>query len=324
MSTQDVAGVYYGKELGKYGFSQGHPFSPLRLEAFWVAVQQQQLHQQARVLTPRMALQQEIERFHTPTYVERVKQHSLSGAGFIDEGDTPAYTGIYEDAAYVVGSTLDAIEKIMHQDIRRAFVPIAGLHHAQKNRAAGFCVFNDCGVGIETLRQQYGIKRIIYVDIDAHHGDGVFYAYEADPDLGIVDIHEDGRFLYPGTGHRDETGSGMATGTKINIVAPPGGDDKFFMDIWPQAETFIRQFKPEFILLQCGVDSIAEDPLTHLRYSPKIHGFVTHSLCRLAEQFSQGRILALGGGGYNLENIAAGWTAVLKAMIETPFRATPR
>ena len=122
-----------------------------------------------------------------------------------------------DSAPMVVGSVLDAIRRILAGDCPRAFVPIAGLHHARRDSAAGFCVFNDCGVAIETLRHQHGVQRIAYVDIDAHHGDGVFYAYEADPGVAIGDIHEDGRYLYPGTGAAHETGVGpaMASGNQM-------------------------------------------------------------------------------------------------------------
>ena len=113
----------------------------------------------------------------------------------------------------------------MHGECRRAFVPIAGLHHAARDRAAGFCVFNDCGVAIELLKRA-GLKRIAYVDIDAHHGDGVFYAFEDDPAVIFADLHEDGRYLYPGTGMAEEIGKGAARGMKLNVPLPPGADDQ--------------------------------------------------------------------------------------------------
>ena len=121
----------------------------------------------------------------------------------------------------VVGATLNAAAAIMKGQCRRAFVPIAGLHHAGRDHAAGFCVFNDCGVAIELLRRNSGLERIAYVDIDAHHGDGVFYAFEDDPGVIFADLHEDGRYLYPGTGARTETGKGAGGGNEAQSFRWP-------------------------------------------------------------------------------------------------------
>jgi acetoin utilization protein AcuC len=198
---------------------------------------------------------------------------------------------------------------------RRAFTPIAGLHHARRDRAAGFCVFNDCGLAIEALRRRHGIRRIAYVDIDAHHGDGVFYAFESDPDLCIVDFHEDGHYLYPGTGFAEETGRGKARGSKLNIPLPPGTDVKAALALWDRAETFIEAAQPEFILLQCGADSLAGDPITHLQLSGAFHAHVARRLVALAQRQAGGRMVAMGGGGYAPENIAEAWNDVIEGML---------
>ena len=190
-----------------------------------------------------------------------------------------------------------------------------GTHHAFADHGEGFCVFNDCGVAVEYLREHFGVRRIAYVDIDAHHGDGVFYAFEDDPDLILVDLHEDGRYLYPGTGFVDETGSGAARGTKLNIPMPPQAGDETFFKAWESAERFIDQAKPEFVLLQCGADSLAGDPITHLQYSAAAHRHAAQRLKMLAERHCQGRLLALGGGGYNRPNLARAWTAVVEALL---------
>ena len=171
-------------------------------------------------------------------------------------------------------------------------------------------------MAIETLRQVYGIRRVAYVDIDVHHGDGVFYAYEADPDVIVVDTHQDGRTLYPGTGHAEESGKGAAKGTKLNIPLLPGADDAAFLERWSGAVEFLRGFAPQFVLLQCGADSIAGDPLAMLNLTPAIHARVARDLCALAEDSAQGRMMAFGGGGYNRRNLALGWNGVLQAMLE--------
>jgi len=307
--------LYYGEALAHYGFGAGHPFGPDRLGAFWHECTARGLPQRAVVTAPVQASAAEIERFHDPAYVAQVREQSKTGGGFLDDGDTPAFPGVFEAAATVVGSTLDAVSRVVCAEATRAFVPIAGLHHARRDRAAGFCVFNDIGCAIEALRAKHGIRRVAYVDIDAHHGDGVFYAFEDDPDLVFADLHEDGRFLYPGTGRADETGRGTAAGTKLNIPMPPGADDDAFLRAWPQVEEFVRAGNPEFILLQAGADSIAGDPLTHLRYTPAAHAHAARHLRALAEEIGHGRLVATGGGGYNRDRLAAAWCAVVEALL---------
>ena len=305
--------VYYGEQLAAYGFGQGHPFGPDRLDAFWREVVQQGLDQRIDIGAPVACTPEDLALFHTAEYIKRVRWQSASGTGYLDHGDTPAFQGIYEAAATVVGSVLDGLKHVLGGE--RVFVPIAGLHHARRDSAAGFCVFNDIGVLIETLRQRHAITRVAYVDIDAHHGDGVFYAFEDDPDLIFADIHEDGRFLYPGTGSAHETGKGKAQGTKLNIPLAPGADDAAFQRAWTQVEEFVRAGRPQFIILQAGADSIAGDPITHMQFTPAAHAHATARLCALADEFCQGRIIGLGGGGYDRGNLATAWTAVVRAML---------
>ncbi|MDH5485062.1 MAG: acetoin utilization protein AcuC [Gammaproteobacteria bacterium] len=307
--------IYLGPELAAYGFGEGHPFGPLRHDAFRQALVAQGLDASLPMLSPVMADRALIELFHTADYVQQVINQSRTGQGFLDSGDTPAFKGVYEAAAYVVGSVIDAVDRLLASEYQQAFVPIAGLHHARRDGAAGFCVFNDCAIAIEYLKQK-GLQQILYVDIDAHHGDGVFYGFEDDPALVFVDLHESGDYLYPGTGNASETGKGRAQGYKLNIPMLPGADDRAFYKAWATAEAFIERFKPEFIVLQCGVDSIAGDPITDMAYSAAAHAHATGALIKIAARHAGGRLLALGGGGYNLENIAAGWTAVVRAMLE--------
>lgn len=306
--------VVVSERLARYGFGDGHPFGPDRLAAFVREFAARGLAQRVRVLEPRSATDAELGSFHSAEFLAFVRERSASGTGMLDGGDTPAFKGVYEAAAIVVGATLSAMEAIMQGECRRAFVPIAGLHHAARSRAAGFCVFNDCGVVIEQLKLA-GLKHIAYVDIDAHHGDGVFYAFEDDAAVVFADLHEDGRYLYPGTGGADETGRGAAVGTKLNVPLPPGADDELFASVWPRVTAHLKKFAPEFIILQCGADSLEGDPITHLRFSPRVHGQAARELAELADELGHGRVLALGGGGYNRANLAQAWTTVVENLM---------
>lgn len=307
--------VYIGESLAAYGFGADHPFGPDRMDAFWREAKRRRLDAKVEVAEPCMADEAAIRRFHAPAYIERVRKLSETGEGCLDLGDTPAFRGMYEAAATVAGSSLDAAEQIIRGEMHRAMVPIGGLHHARRDGAAGFCVFNDCGILIEHLKAVHGLECIAYVDIDAHHGDGVFYAFEGDPAVWIADIHEDGRYLYPGTGFAHEKGRGKAEGSKLNLPMKPGADDHDFLRVWPEVEAHMERASPEFIILQCGADSIAGDPITHLRLSPGAHAHAAGRLCRIADKYCSGRIIALGGGGYNRANLAAAWCAVLEQLL---------
>lgn len=307
-------GVCRDPAQARYSFGDSHPFGPDRFYAFWNEVRTRGLDNNLLPVAARSATRAELEAFHDPGYLEYVRERCQAG-GYLDGGDTPAMPGILEAAGSVVGATLNAVTGVMAGKYQRAFVPIAGLHHAGRDHAAGFCVLNDIGVAVEYLRRKHDMQRIAYVDIDAHHGDGVFYAFENDPHLLFVDMHEDGRFLYPGTGRADETGTGNAVDTKLNIPMPPGAGDAEFHVAWRRVEQYLHAHRPEFILFQCGADSIGGDPITHLRYTAAAHVHAAARLCVIAEKYCGGRIVGMGGGGYNRRNLALAWAGVVEAFL---------
>lgn len=307
--------LYHGEALGRYGFPYGHPLGVDRQGAFMNEAARQGLDAKVTSKAPQVASREEIERFHTRAHVERVLHAERDRLDYLDNGDTPVFPGVFEAGATVVGSALDGLRHIMRGECLRTFQPIGGLHHARRESSAGFCVFNDLGVVIETLRSEYGVRRIAYVDIDVHHGDGVFYPYEDDPDLIFADIHEDYRSLYPGTGRPDETGTGAARGTKLNINLPSGAGDAQFLEVWPDVVAHLRRFAPQFVVFQCGADGLDGDPLARLRYSPQAHAHAARSLVHFAGEFCAGRIMAFGGGGYDRDNLAKAWCAVLRELV---------
>jgi acetoin utilization protein AcuC len=305
--------LYVDDRLGAYGFPEGHPLGIDRQGAFLREAASQGLLRGARIVGGRVAIRPEIERFHDAGYVSRVAEAEKSGVDWLDGGDTPVFPGVYEIASYVVGSALEGLEQVMSGNCLRTLQPIGGLHHAARTHAAGFCVFNDLGVVIESLRSRHGVKRVGYIDIDVHFGDGVYYAFEEDANLIFADIHQDGRTLYPGTGHAEEIGKGVAAGTKLNLPLAPGSGDREFFDAWRQVEAHFQKFAPEFIVFQCGADGLAGDPLANLRYSPAVHAHAATRLRALADKHARGRIMAFGGGGYNRLNLGRAWSAVLAA-----------
>ncbi len=301
--------VVKGDGLLRYSFPPPHPFNSERVVRFWEELKREELGEV--IVEPERADEATIELFHEKSHVEFVRKASTLGYGHLDEGDTPAFKGVLEAAELAVGSTVSCVEKVLSGEADHGFNPVGGLHHARPNRSAGFCVFNDIGVAIETLRRG-GLKRVLYVDIDVHHGDGVFYPYESDPEVFIFDVHEDGRFLYPGTGRADETGGGKAAGTKVNVPLLPGEGDERMKDILPQLEEFAIRADPEFVILQGGADGLAGDPIGGLRYSAAFHSKVTEVLHAVAHRRCGGRLVALGGGGYSPGNCARAWTSIVR------------
>ena len=273
------------KRSGGYGFPRGHPLGVDRQGAFFRAASAQGLDKLVEIRTAPPAAREQIERFHTREYVETVMHAERDGLEFLDNGDTPVFPRRLRRRR-------DRRRARRWTGWRRSCAGIAigpssrsvACTTPRRESAAGFCVFNDLGVVIETLRSEYGIRRVAYVDIDVHHGDGVFYAYEDDPDLIFADIHEDGRYLYPGTGHAHETGQGAAKGTKLNIPLAPGAGDRDFLEAWPRVVAHLRKFEPQFVLFQCGADGLDGDPLAHLTYTPQVHAHAARSLVHFADR----------------------------------------
>lgn len=305
-----------GEAIADYGFGEGPLDGRVRYDAFTRAFAASPAAAVVGRAAPRPATRAELETFHTPRYIDFVREQCARGTGLLDGGDTPAKPWLYDAARNIVGATLVAVEAVMSGAARRAFVPCAGHHHAAPDNAAGFCVFNDCAIAIKVLRRDHGLKRVAYVDIDGHHGDGVFYGFVSDPDVAIADVHEDGRYLYPGTGHADETGLGAAKGTKLNLPLPPEATDRDFMAAWDAVERHLDAFAPECVILQSGSDGLAEDPLTHLRYTEAAHGHAARRLAQLADGWGHGRVIALGGGGIHPGAVARAWTQVVEGLCE--------
>jgi acetoin utilization protein AcuC len=309
----------YGDNFLKYDFGPDHPLTPIRLKLTYELSRAKDLidDQNIIVLQPRVATEEEVRLFHTEEYVGLVKRMSKVGHGLLDQGDTPAFKGVYEASAMTVGATLDAVDAVMKGRADHGMNISGGLHHAHEDRASGFCVFNDPAVAIAYLKKKHHLERIMYFDMDAHHGDGVMYGFYADASVLDVDLHEDGRYLFPGTGFAFETGEKDAEGLKINIPVLPGtGDDPYLTGFREIVPPLVRAYKPEFIIVQCGADSHADDMLAHLRLTTRTYQEIITTLHKLAHEVASGRIVAVGGGGYNPANVARCWTLIAASLLE--------
>ncbi len=308
--TKRTALVYSGEFLN-YDFGPAHPLRPTRQKLTYELVRSLKVLESpaASLHSPRMATDDELLLFHDPDYVEMIKKYSRVGSGILDRGDTPAFKGCFEVTALVVGSSLRAAEIVMGGEADHAFNPSGGLHHAHADRASGFCIFNDPAVTVQYLKRRYGLKRLLYLDIDVHHGDGVMYGFYDDPSLLDVDFHEDGSFIFPGTGFEYETGEGEGRGMKVNVPIPPGTGDGEYLNVFKQVvPPSVRSYRPEAILMQCGLDGHAGDELGHLNLTTKTYVEVASMVHQLAHEVCNGRLIMFGGGGYNASNVARSWT----------------
>jgi len=311
--------VISGIELSNYSFGESHPWNSNRFHAFSSRIDKPDIknNDNLRLFKPQLASETSLYSFHDKGYVNFVKESSVLGGISLDNADTPAFKGVFEASLYVVGSTLLALDIVANktEGIIHAFNPIGGLHHARKDSAGGFCVFSDIGIAIMYARQKYGINKILYIDIDAHHGDGVYYEFDDDTDVIIGDIHEDGMYLYPGTGFESEKGVRNARGTKLNLSLKPGATDTDFINKFTQIEDFIKNMKTDLVIFQCGADGLNNDPITHLKYTPKSYKYAAEIIHKFAHLNSDKRLIGLGGGGYNVQNIANAWGEVLNVFL---------
>jgi acetoin utilization protein AcuC len=312
-------GIVYGDAFQEYDFGPSHPLKPIRLKLTFELMKAVNLlaSSNVKVSEPRAATRDELALFHEDEYINLVEKVSRSGEGFLDMGDTPAFKGCYQSSALAVGASLAAVDLVMSGQVSYAMNISGGLHHAHPGQASGFCIFNDPAISIAYLKKKYGINRLLYLDVDAHHGDGVMYGFYSDAGVLDIDFHEDGRHLFPGTGFTDEVGEGKASGIKINIPLSPFTGDKPYLELFREiVPTVVRQYKPEILLLQCGADSHANDLLAHLQLTTQTYDEVATTVKQLAHEVANGRLVVFGGGGYNIANVVRAWTSVASVLAD--------
>jgi acetoin utilization protein AcuC len=321
-------GVVYSDAFQQYDFGPTHPLKPTRLKLTFELMKAVSLlsSPNVKLTEPRQASAHELALFHTETYIEQIREASGLGEGFLDLGDTPAFKGCYEASALAAGASLKAVDLVMSGEVTHAMNISGGLHHAHPGQASGFCIFNDPAISIMYLKKKYAQKKVLYLDVDAHHGDGVMYGFYSDPGVLDIDFHEDGRHLFPGTGFTEEIGDGSASGLKINVPLSPLMGDEPFLELFRQiVPTAVRRFKPNVLLLQCGADSHANDLLAQLQLTTRTYCEVARIAQQLAHEVAGGRLVVFGGGGYNIANVARAWTLVASTLVGyEPPKETPK
>jgi acetoin utilization protein AcuC len=320
--------LVFGPRSLEYDFGPAHPLTPRR---FGPGIDLLRSLGAEPGLAPEPASDEDLRLCHTAGYVEAVKRLSGGGmswtdgeAGLASGGDNPPFPDMHEAAASVAGGSMRAMEAILRGDVEHAFHPGGGLHHAMPERASGFCIYDDPALAIAVARGAG--SRVLYVDLDVHHGDGVEAIHAADPGVLTVSFHESGRYLFPGTGFADEVGEGAAAGTVVNVPLPPDtGSDAWLAAVTAVVPELAAAFRPDIVVSQHGADSHLWDPLAHLRNTVSAMGAAARLVHDLAHEHAGGRWLATGGGGYDVYRVVPrAWALVWLAGAhrETPA-ATP-
>jgi len=312
-----------------YVLGDDHPLQPLRVKLTVDLIRRLGLDELCTIVPPRAASDYELELIHSAGYVELVKELSdpdlrdhvpvphMLESGF-GTADNPIADGMHDACAQVVGGSLVAAEAVHRGECLHAFNPAGGLHHAQRHRASGFCVYNDVAVAAEWLRRQG--HRVAVVDVDVHHGDGTQALFYRQPEVLTISLHESGRYLYPGTGFPDEVGEGPGRGTAANVpLQPYTWDEPWLAAFDAVVPPLLRDFKPTVLVTQDGCDTHALDPLAHLQDSTRIWPHVGRRFHELAHELCEGRWVATGGGGYAVrEVVPRAWSHLFAEMVERP------
>ena len=314
----------FSEELLKYKFSSHHPFNQFRLKLTVDLLKRMNALDSEAILPPRIATDEELCLIHDPSYIEAVKmaghgklpQKTAENYGLGSE-DTPIFSNMHEASSILVGGTLTAVDQVMTGQAIHALHLGGGLHHGFRGKASGFCIYNDSSVAIRYLQKKYH-ARVLYVDTDAHHGDGVQWSFYDDPNVCTLSIHETGRYLFPGTGNVTERGQGKGYGFSFNIPVDAFTEDESWLFAYRNALKEVASFfQPDVILTQNGADAHYYDPLTHLSATMKIYREIPKLAHEIAHLYCDGKWIAVGGGGYDIWRVVPrAWAFIWLEMTE--------
>ncbi len=324
MGTQ--ASIVWDEGFTGYDFGTEHPMNPVRLDltarlcdAFGL------FDSEAQVLSPAAATDEALARVHHPDYIAAVRRASAApdradmayGLGTVDD---PAFEGMHEVSARIAEGSRAVAEQVWTGASAHGVNFTGGLHHAMPHMASGFCVYNDVALAIDWLLRN-GAERVAYIDVDAHHGDGVERMFWDDPRVLTVSVHETGMVLFPGSGFPSDIGGAGATGSAANVALPPGVDDAHWLRaIHAVVPALVRAFNPQILVTQHGADSHFADPLAHLSISVDAQRLVAESLHDLAHEVCDGKWIALGGGGYAIIDVVPrSWTHLTAIAMHRPL-----
>jgi acetoin utilization deacetylase AcuC-like enzyme len=280
-----------------------HPESPERLKAICKRLSESGMLEKLTVIDACKANQRWIEIVHNIHYIMRFDEACISGFNEFEHPDNAICRDTYEIALLAVGGVLKAIDMVMSSEIDNAFCAVRPPgHHAEVDKPMGFCYFNNVAIGAKYVQKEHGINRVAIIDFDVHHGNGTQHIFDRDPTVFYYSIHEHPSFAYPGTGREFEVGIGEGDGYTVNSPVLPGrGDDEYRRLIMQDLVPAMKQFKPEFIILSAGFDAHQSDLMSGTNLSTDGYDFVSEVIMNLANRFTDGRVVSVLEGGYNLD-----------------------
>lgn len=283
-----------------------HPESPERLRAIVKRLHESGILEKLILIQPEMANQRWVEAVHNIHYIMRFDEACISGFPEFEHPDNAICRDTYDTAFLAVGGVLKAIDMVMKGEIDNAFCAVRPPgHHAEVDKPMGFCYFNNVAIGARYVQKQYGIERVAIIDFDVHHGNGTQHIFDRDPTVLYYSIHEHPSFAYPGTGREFEVGVGEGDGYTVNSPVLPGrGDDEYRRLIMQDLVPAMKKFKPEFIILSAGFDAHQSDLMSGTNLSTDGYDFVTEVIMNLVNRFTEGRVVSVLEGGYNLDVLA--------------------
>jgi acetoin utilization protein AcuC len=316
-----VPSVIYAPAYRTYSFGDEHPFSPLRVDMMLDLLDA--LGHRVETVEPRPATREDILGVHADSYVCRVEELS-AGAEVpaspeygLGTQDTPAFAGMDQAARWLVGGTLHGARLISEGGERRVLQLGGGLHHARRSLASGFCIYNDLAIAINSLTG-HGL-RVVYIDIDVHHGDGVQEILYEDQRVMTVSLHESGKYLFPGTGEIRELGSGVGRGLKLNLPLEPFTEGESYLEVFEQVlPAALRHFRPDVLVVQAGTDAHFDDPLGDLMLTTRDYETIFRRILEWAEVYAGGRVLFTLGGGYSFQAAPRVWAILYLLMHGLP------
>jgi len=310
-------GFVYSDVYLTHDTGAGHPERAARLTAIVERLKQKGLFPDLVPLKPVPASTQWITLVHTPEYVERAKQSCRSGIGYVDTPDAPASTNSYDVALMAVGGVICAVDAVTEGKARNAFCAVRPPgHHALKNRAMGFCFFNNVAIAARYIQKRHKLGKVLIVDWDAHHGNGTQAAFYDDPTVFYFSVHQSP--FYPGTGHADETGEGKGLGFTLNVPLPAGsGDADYKRAFEEKLRPAAASFKPDFVLISAGFDAAKGDLLGQMNVTPQGYAELTRIVKGIAAEHAKGRLVSVFEGGYNLDALAASVEAHVRVLMES-------
>ncbi len=309
-------GIVSHQDYLKHDTGPGHPERPDRLRAIHERLETAGLARELDAVVPRSAERSWLEAVHAPEHVKNVKALCQNGSAHTGDGETTICPSSFAIASLAVGGTFEAIDAVMEGQLDSAFCAVRPPgHHAERDRAMGFCLFNNAAIAARYIQKTHGLERVLIVDWDVHHGNGTQHLFEPDPSVFYFSIHQYPH--YPGTGGAAEIGFDDGEGTTLNVPVGLGSGDSAYLGAFQdRLLPAIRAFQPEFLIISAGFDAHGDDPLSGTSVTEDGFARMTECVLQAAKNHSEGRLVSVLEGGYNLQSLSRSVEAHLRALLE--------